>query len=146
MIKIFLCAMLGIALVGCKTGVENVNLNTPYIDIILKESKRQGVDPNIVVALIEVESNFNRHATGRAGEIGLMQIKLPTARGIGYTGTRAELYNAETNIRYGVKYLREAYNRSKNDCEALKRYNQGIYAVRFNGHAKNYCNRVLSLV
>lgn len=81
MIKIFLCAMLGIALVGCKAGVETVNLNTPpYMDIILKESKRQGVDPNIVVALIEVESNFNRHATGRAGKIGLMQIKLPTAR------------------------------------------------------------------
>ena len=55
------------------------------------------------------ESRYRANAMGRGGASGLMQIKLATARAMGYTGSAAGLLDPETNLTYGVKYLAGAY-------------------------------------
>ena len=58
--------------------------------------------------VVKRESNFNPRARNRV-YWGLMQIRHDTARGMGYKGTAQGLLDAETNLKYAVKYLRGAY-------------------------------------
>jgi soluble lytic murein transglycosylase-like protein len=65
---------------------------------------------------------------GRGGTIGLMQIKLATARGLGYTGDAAGLRDPNTNLTYAVKYLAGAYRAANgNDSRAISYYAGGYY-------------------
>lgn len=83
----------------------------------------------LVNAIIKVESNGNPNAKGRHGEIGLMQIKLATARSVGYRGTRKALFHAATNVTFGTAYLNLAIKRAGgNLCHAATLYNRGVYA------------------
>lgn len=68
----------------------------------------EGVDVTLAHALIARESGWQIHVVGRAGEIGLTQIKLPTARLMGFRGTRAQLFDPATNLRFGMKYAARA--------------------------------------
>ncbi len=82
---------------------------------------------SLIDAIIHVESKGNPKAVGRAGEIGLMQIKLKTAQGLGYRGTKAGLFHPATNVRYGTAYLDLALKRAKgNLCHAASLYQSGI--------------------
>ena len=67
-----------------------------------------GVPVDTAVAVVLQESSFRPNVTGAAGEIGLMQLKCQTARGIGYKGSCEELYDPDTNLHYGLRYLRKA--------------------------------------
>lgn len=83
----------------------------------------------LVAAIIKVESGGNPNATGRHGEIGLMQLKLRTARSVGFKGTRKHLYHPATNVTFGTAYLNLALRRAGgNACHAATLYNRGIYA------------------
>src|ERR1700754_1833006 len=62
-----------------------------YFVLIAKYAKEYDVPVELAHAVVRVESNFNPNARGRAGEIGLMQIKPATARMMGYSGTKEEL-------------------------------------------------------
>jgi soluble lytic murein transglycosylase-like protein len=69
-----------------------------------------GLDPADVLAFIAVESSFRPNAYRyeaklRDASYGLMQILYKTARGIGYDGPPEGLYDPETNIRFGMRYL-----------------------------------------
>ena len=78
------------------------------------------------------ESRYNAKAVGRGGVLGLMQIKLATARGVGYTGDADGLLDANTNLTYGVRYLAGAYRAADGDMDrAVAFYASGYYA-----HAK----------
>ena len=67
---------------------------------------------------------------GRGGTIGLMQIKLATARGLGYTGNAEGLRDPNTNLTYGVKYLAGAYRAANGDHNrAVAYYASGYYYV-----------------
>ena len=79
-----------------------------YADLIATHAAANGVPVELADAVVRYESNYNPHVTGRAGEIGLMQIKLQTARGLGYHGTRSQLYEPATNIVWVMKYLGQA--------------------------------------
>ena len=60
--------------------------------------------------------------------MGMMQIKLPTARGMGYTGTAQGLLDAETNVTYAAKYLAGAYRVAGGDPNrAVSHYARGYY-------------------
>ena len=77
-------------------------------------------------AVISVESNYRPNMRGSAGEIGLMQIKPATARMMGYTGSASGLFNPETNIKFGMKYLGMAHQLSGGTtCGTILRYNAG---------------------
>ncbi|MGY6708844.1 MAG: lytic transglycosylase domain-containing protein [Rhizobiaceae bacterium] len=115
----------------------------PYAEIIARHAQRLGVPEALAHAVVQVESNYRANARGQAGEIGLMQIKPATARGIGFSGSAQALFDPETNIRYGMKYLAQARQLAGGDlCGTILRYNAGHGATRMNRISSNYCNRV----
>jgi hypothetical protein len=114
-----------------------------YTTIINSYAASYGVPASLANAVVRVESNYRADMTGSAGEIGLMQIKLETARGLGYTGTRQALYNPETNIQWGMKYLAGAHKLGNGTtCGTILRYNAGHGATRMNPISANYCAKV----
>ncbi|MEP3046286.1 MAG: transglycosylase SLT domain-containing protein [Roseibium sp.] len=117
--------------------------NVKYTKLIRKAAKKHGVPIKIAKAVVQVESNFNPRARGSAGEVGLMQIKPATARGMGYRGSTKALYQPETNLEWGMKYLAGAHDRANGDvCGTILRYNAGHYAKRMNPISRRYCNKV----
>ena len=114
-----------------------------YSSIIAKHATANGVPVNLAHALIRIESNFRANARGRAGEVGLMQIKPSTARAMGYSGSIKGLYNPETNIKYGMKYLGQARKLGDGSvCGTILKYNAGHGAKRMNRVSAAYCSKV----
>ncbi len=90
-----------------------------------REAKRYKLDPQIVLALIEVESNFDRYAISKAGALGLMQIMPFWKDEIGKPGDN--LMTIETNLRYGCAILSLYLEKEKNNMtRALARYNGSL--------------------
>ena len=78
--------------------------------------------------MIVRESRYRANAMGRGGASGLMQIKLSTARAMGYSGSASGLLDPETNLTYGVKYLAGAYRTAGgNHGRAVSYYASGYY-------------------
>ncbi|MHC5652684.1 lytic transglycosylase domain-containing protein [Stappia sp.] len=118
-----------------------------YDDIIRTEARKHGIPVELAHAIVKVESNYNPRARGRHGEIGLMQIKPQTARGVGFSGSAKALYDPKTNITYGMKYLAGARKRAGGDlCGTILRYNAGHFAKRMNPVSKRYCAKVRSIM
>jgi soluble lytic murein transglycosylase-like protein len=100
----------------------------PYASLIESHAASNGVPVELVHRIIVRESRYNAGAMGRGGAIGLMQIKLATARGLGYTGTAAGLRDPETNLTYGVRYLAGAYRAANGQHgRAVGYYASGYY-------------------
>ncbi|MBM3083553.1 lytic transglycosylase domain-containing protein [Chelatococcus daeguensis] len=117
-----------------------------YRDLIAKHAKAHGLPFALVDAVVRVESRYNPRAYN-GGAYGLMQIKHQTARGLGYGGSAAGLYDPDTNLRYAVKYLAQAYQMSGGDtCATVMRYQSGHYAKRMNGANRAYCSKVRTIV
>lgn len=89
--------------------------------LVSEVAREQRVPDAVAHALIRRESGYNARAVGRAGEIGLAQIKLQTARGLGFRGTRAALFEPRTNLTYGMRYARMALDRG-----GIRFYQRGI--------------------
>jgi hypothetical protein len=118
-----------------------------YNSIIRKHARLNGIDYELARAIIYTESSFRVNALGRHGEIGLMQVKPSTARGMGYRGTKNQLYIPETNIKYGMRYLKRAQDRSDGTtCGMILKYNAGLYAKRMNPISARYCQKVKRLM
>jgi soluble lytic murein transglycosylase-like protein len=114
--------------------------NAGILALVDRYAQAAGVPIALARAVVRIESNFNPRITGRAGEVGLMQIKHQTARGMGFTGTRAELYDPETNLRFGMLYLAQAARLAGGEtCGAVLRYQGGLGARRMTGAASKYC-------
>jgi soluble lytic murein transglycosylase-like protein len=90
-------------------------------------AKANDVPYDLVHRVIMRESKYDASLMGRGGAIGLMQIKLPTARGVGYSGTAEGLRDANTNLLYGIKYLAGAYRAAHGDHNRTVRYYAGGY-------------------
>jgi soluble lytic murein transglycosylase-like protein len=118
-----------------------------YDSLIAKHAKTYGVPVGLAKAVVRIESNYRPNARGKAGEIGLMQVKLSTARGLGYTGSAKGLYNPDTNLRYGMKYLGMAHKLGgKSTCGTILRYNAGHGAKRMNPVSAAYCSKVKRVI
>ncbi|MTI19132.1 lytic transglycosylase domain-containing protein [Rhodobacteraceae bacterium RKSG542] len=118
-----------------------------YDKLIKKHAKKHGVPADLARAVVQVESNFNAKARGAAGEVGLMQIKPATARGMGYRGSTKALYNPETNIDWGMRYLAGAHKKAGGDlCGTILRYNAGHAAKRMNRISARYCSKVKNIL
>ena len=90
----------------------------------------EGIDPELAFRLVKVESDFNERAISPVGAVGLTQLMLPTARFFDKTVTRDELFDRETNLRIGFRYLRGLVRSYKGDLKlALLVYNRGPVAV-----------------
>lgn len=118
-----------------------------YSQLISKYADEYDVPEELALAVVQIESNFRPTAKGSAGEIGLMQIKPATARLMGYRGPDYGLYDPETNIRYGMKYLAGAHELGGGKvCGTILRYNAGHGAKRMNPVSQRYCNRVQAVI
>jgi soluble lytic murein transglycosylase-like protein len=104
----------------------------PFEDLILEHAREQGVRPDLVRAVMQVESAFNPRARSPKGALGLMQLMPATARQYGVVNA----FDPEQNVRGGVSYLRALLDRYGNDeTLALAAYNAGPNAVDRHGQA-----------
>ncbi|MBZ8131654.1 lytic transglycosylase [Afifella sp. IM 167] len=124
-----------------KTGKSNLH------DLVVKVAAAHGVPAGLAHAVVTIESRYNPRARGSAGEVGLMQIKPATARGIGYTGSIAALYDPATNLEWGMRYLAKAYKLGGGSvCGTALRYNAGHFAKRMTRGASAYCGRLKAVM
>jgi soluble lytic murein transglycosylase-like protein len=95
--------------------------------MIKAQAPRYGVPAWFALKIAKVESGFNPMVTGRAGEIGVYQMKCQTARGLGFSGSCSGLYNAATNIKFGLKHLSLAVKSSHGNMRlAASKHNGGL--------------------
>jgi soluble lytic murein transglycosylase-like protein len=111
--------------------------NPAIIAAVKAHARSAGVPVSVALAVVRQESGFNPRATGSVGEIGLMQLKCTTARGMGYRGSCRGLYDVSTNLRFGMRYLRMALNRG-----SVGFYNAGVGAKRLPHAARRYAAAV----
>jgi soluble lytic murein transglycosylase-like protein len=101
-----------------------------YDALVATHAQANGVPEALVHRVIVHESRYQPALVGRGGTIGLMQIKLATARSLGYTGDAAGLRDPNTNLTYAVKYLAGAYRAANGDHNrAMAYYARGYYDV-----------------
>ena len=101
-----------------------------YEKMVAVHAKANKVPEALVHRVIVRESKYHPDLIGHGGTIGLMQIKLATARGVGYTGDAEGLRDPDTNLTYGVKYLAGAWRAAEgNHDRAVQLYAAGYYHV-----------------
>jgi soluble lytic murein transglycosylase-like protein len=89
------------------------------------EAKRAGLDPQMVLGLIQVESNFRKYAVSSAGARGYMQVMPFWVKLIG--GSEHNLFHLRTNLRYGCVILKHYLDIENGDLfRALGRYNGSL--------------------
>jgi soluble lytic murein transglycosylase-like protein len=94
-----------------------------FLDTLWYESRRAGLESDLVLGLIQVESAFRKYAISVVGARGYMQIMPFWARLIG-DGDAARLFHMQTNLRFGCVILRHYLDRERGDLfMALGRYN-----------------------
>lgn len=94
-----------------------------FLETLWYETKRAGLEPALVLGLIQVESGFRKYAVSVVGARGYMQIMPFWARLIG-DGDAAKLFHMQTNLRFGCVILRHYLERERGDLfMALGRYN-----------------------
>jgi len=94
-----------------------------FLQSVWYESKRAGLDPGLVLGLIQVESGFRKFAVSRVGARGYMQVMPFWSRLIG-DGDPGKLFHMQTNLRFGCVILRHYLDRERGDLfMALGRYN-----------------------
>jgi soluble lytic murein transglycosylase-like protein len=119
------------------------NLST----LIEAAANKYQVDPKLVAAVAEVESNGNQNAVSSVGAIGVMQLMPDTAASLG-----VDPYDKQQNIEGGAKYLRQMLDTFGGDLQkAVAAYNAGPGAVKDYGgvppykETQNYVSKVLDI-
>jgi soluble lytic murein transglycosylase-like protein len=103
---------------------------TQYDAIIEHAAVSSAVEPNLLRAVIVVESGFNSHAVSKRGAVGLMQLMPATATRFGVSNP----YDPRQNVHAGARYLKFLIDRFGQDIRlALAAYNAGEEAVDRNG-------------
>ena len=94
-----------------------------FLETLWYESRRAGLEPELILGLIQVESGFRKYAVSRAGAIGYMQVMPFWSRLIG-DGDTARLFHMQANLRFGCVILRHYLDMERGDLfMALGRYN-----------------------
>src|ERR1041384_2379552 len=99
-----------------------------YAGLVARHAAANGVPASLVHRVIMRESRYNPRAVSK-GNYGMMQIRLGTARSMGYTGSAAGLLDPEVNMTYAVKYLAGAYKAAGgSESGAVANYARGYSA------------------
>ena len=110
--------------------IPNPKRRLALLELIHREAKRAEVSPELVLAIINVESNFNRFAVSRAGALGLMQIMPFWLKLSGQP--HGNLFHETTNLRLGCTILKYYLDKSHGDIrEALQRYNGATVGIDY---------------
>lgn len=108
---------------GTRVAAQSAELNA----LIARYAAFYGLPEQLVRRVVKRESNFNPAARNGI-YLGLMQIRHDTAQTMGYRGSASGLLDAETNLKYAVKYLRGAYiTAGGNQDRAVRFYASGYY-------------------
>lgn len=106
-----------------KTRKSEARTRIEFLETLWYEAKRAGLEPALVLGLIQVESGFRKYAVSTVGARGYMQIMPFWVRLIG-DGDVAKLFHMQTNLRFGCVILRHYLERERGDLfMALGRYN-----------------------
>lgn len=108
---------------------ETAEASTPTLNKLIKRyAGMYGVPEALVHRVVHRESKYNPRAYNKRGFWGLMQIRYSTAKSMGYDGPAEGLLDAETNLKYAIKYLRGAWLVADNDSSsAINLYARGYY-------------------
>lgn len=105
--------------------LPNQEYRLEFLRTLHYEAKRAGIDPQLVLALIQVESGFRKYAISAAGARGYMQVMPFWVELIG--GKNDNLFHLRTNLRYGCTILRYYLDNENGDLfRALGRYNGSL--------------------
>ena len=135
---------------GAAKLVKRPNFSTPTVldELIVSTAERHAIDPDLVRAVVKVESNFNPAAVSRKGATGLMQLMPTTARRFGV----GNIFDPEENLDGGVRYLKHLLGLFEGNLAlSLAAYNAGEKAVaRYGGippypETRRYVRKVSSL-
>jgi len=114
--------------------------------IIDRHAQAHGLPSDLVKALITVESSWHSQAYN-GSSVGLMQITPATAKALGYNGSSKSLFDPETNIALGVRYLAQAYELADGDlCGTIARYQSGLKTTKANAANRAYCKKMKALL
>jgi soluble lytic murein transglycosylase-like protein len=129
------------------------DLGAPHLQhLVTTASRRYGLDPRLVGALVHVESAFQTRAQSPKGALGLMQIMPATGERYG-VGAPRDLLDPATNIDVGTRYLRDLHRMFDGNVElVLAAYNAGEGAVKRHGNrippyreTQDYVRKILRL-
>ncbi|MGC1351546.1 MAG: transglycosylase SLT domain-containing protein [Xanthobacteraceae bacterium] len=126
MLRAMACCVLAVAALARPAAAadERAALNA----LIEQHASANGLPIALVRQVIRRESNFNPRAVYQ-GNYGLMQIRLGTARALGYRGSAEGLLDPQTNMSYGMRYLAGAYQAAHgNEARTLVLYSSGYYS------------------
>jgi soluble lytic murein transglycosylase-like protein len=97
------------------------------VALIKSMAPGHGVPTWFALRIAHVESNYNSHLRGAAGEYGVYQLKCATAKGIGFRGNCAALLDPRTNVQWGLKHLSMAIGKSNGNLRlAASKHNGGL--------------------
>ncbi|MDI4632663.1 lytic transglycosylase domain-containing protein [Pelomonas sp. V22] len=114
---------LGVMSEKLKKRKSEAQTRIEFLETVWYESKRAGLEPALVLGLIQVESGFRKYAISTADARGYMQVMPFWTRVIG-DGQASRLFHMQTNLRFGCVILRHYLDREKGDMFlALGRYN-----------------------
>jgi len=103
--------------------LPDLQTRTEFLETAWYEATRAGLDPGLVLGLIQVESAYRKYAISIAGARGYMQVMPFWTKAIG-DGDRRRLFHMQTNLRYGCAILRLYLDMERGDLYlALGRYN-----------------------
>ncbi len=113
-----------------KNKVKHPEKRLKLLRQIHREARKANLHPELVLAVIDVESNFDRFAISKAGAQGLMQVMPFWLKEIGQP--RDSLFNVRTNLRMGCTILKYYLEKEKGDLtRALARYNGSLGRYKY---------------
>ncbi len=121
--------------------IRDDTMRRDFLVTVHYEATRAGLDPQLVLALVQVESNFRKFAVSKAGARGYMQVMPFWVKLIGEEDSH-NLFNLRTNLRYGCVILRHYLDIEQGNLfRALGRYNGSLGKSKYPNRVRRALNR-----
>lgn len=141
-----LAAAAGLATGKAAARVSDAARASALKPLIARYAAENALPYELADAVVRLESRYNARARN-GGNLGLTQVNFRTAQSLGYKGDAAGLFDAETNLQYGLKYLAKAYSLAGGDtCGTILRYQFGHRTQAMTAASRVYCAKVKTII